>query len=787
LSDLSHKATRAVIYATFLILLVVVSSKSVSGRTEGSLLNPPEQAWFAKAPPLPMADGPAVEVSSVVELIRAIEQAEPGQTILIADGHYMMPRYVQITADNVTLRGASGHRERVVIDGARSRHGELLGITACSGVTIADLTIQNIRFNGFKINSQTNVQKLTIYNCIIHNIWQRGVKGVKVPEEDRRAVRPKQCKIQYCLFYNDRPKRLSDDPGDIADGNYVAGIDVMYPKGWVISDNVFVGIQGRTYEGRGAVFIWHDSQDCVIERNIIIDCDVGLQLGNPHRAEGTKYHCVRCIARNNFITRAPEAGIVVVYTKDCKILNNTIHDPQSRLQRLIRTVFDNDGLVIANNLLSGPGIRNESGSAIEFRSNVIKDLTNAFVEPERGNLHLTYAATEAIDAGSVLEGISDDVDRQPRRTKPDIGADEISIRNTSELRQAITHVRPGATIALQPGHYAGGIYLSSVSGTDNAPITIEAANPNDPPIFSGGGQAMHLSDCNHIILRNLKVMGFPSNGINIDDGGSYETPAHHITLENLTILQIGPKGNHDALKMSGVDHFVVRGCYIEGWGGSGIDMVGCHHGIVEDCTFVGRNGFEQSNAVQLKGGTEHILVQTSLFKNAGQRAINLGGSTGLQFFRPQVRDYEARNITIAGNRFIGSMAPISWVTADGGSVHHNTIVLPKKWILRILQETKDARFKPCHGGIFENNLIVFDSRAEVFVNIGPGTYPETFVFRNNAWHDLKGNRKPSLPTAESGGVYQINLDTNPDVLSEGRVRLSGEKLKDTGAEAYKRN
>ena len=96
--------------------------------------------------------------------------------------------------------------------------------------------------------------------------------------------------------------------------------------------------------------------------------------------------------------------------------------------------------------------------------------------------------------------------------------------------------------------------------------------------------------------------GFPTNGINIDDGGSYDTPAHHIILENVTILETGPKGNHDALEMSGVDHFVVRKCRFEGWGGSGIDMVGCHNGIVEDCTFTGQPGFSQSNGVQLKGG-----------------------------------------------------------------------------------------------------------------------------------------------------------------------------------------
>ncbi len=392
------------------------------------------QDWFPKAPALPSPQGNVVEVSTVEGLIQAVEQAQVGQTILVADGHYLMPRYIEIRADRVTLRGVSGRRDRVILDGVRSLHGELLGLRGCSDVTIADLTIQNVRFNGFKINSESNVQRLTIHNCIVHNVWQRGVKGVKVPEQDREILRPKGCRIQYCLFYNDRPKQLSDDPADIAQGNYIAGIDVMYAKDWVISDNVFVGIQGRTGEGRGAIFLWFDSQDCLIERNIIIDCDVGLQLGNPHRADNVQNHCVRCVARNNFITRTPEAGIVTVYTKDCRVLHNTIHDPQSRTNRLIRTVFDNDGLVVANNLLSGPGMSNESDSEIRFLGNLLQDVSGVFANPSRGDLHLTRAAAEIVDKAMVLaEASNTDIDGQSRGDRPDIGADELA-RNGTAVR-----------------------------------------------------------------------------------------------------------------------------------------------------------------------------------------------------------------------------------------------------------------------------------------------------------------------------------------------------------------
>lgn len=345
------------------------------------------------------------------------------------------------------------------------------------------------------------------------------------------------------------------------------------------------------------------------------------------------------------------------------------------------------------------------------------------------------------------------------------GAQEVRVTDSAGLRAEIGRALPGTTLLLEPGAYDGGLYLENVAGTEQAPITIQGAEPNNPPVFQGGGSALHLADCSHLVLRNIKATGFPGNGINIDDGGSFATPAHHIILENVTVLETGPEGNHDALKMSGVDQFVVRKCHFAAWGGSAIDMVGCHRGVVEDCTFVGREGFSQSNAVQLKGGSADVLVQCCLFQDAGQRAINLGGSTGLQYFRPAVADYEAKNITIAGNRFLGSLSPVAWVTADGGHVHHNTIVLPGKWVLRILQETSDPQFKPCHDGVFEHNLVFYDSRVQDFVNVGPRTAPETFKFRHNVWCDAEGNRRPVLPVPEEGGIYVSSV----------------------GAEAYQRN
>lgn len=406
------------------LFLFAVFASPVAAQDQATL---PNRSWLPSAPSLPPPTAQVIRVSTVDELFRAADDVRPGGTILVADGHYMMPRYFELRTDNVTLRSESGIRQRVVIDGAESRHGELVGIRSCEGVTIADLTIQNIRWNGFKLNSNTGVHRVTIYNCVIHNIWQRGIKGVGVPADNRERLRPKDCRVQYCLFYNDRPKQFSDYPADTAEkfgGNYIGGMDIMYATGWTISDNVFIGIHGRTREARGAIFLWHDSRDCIIERNAVIDCDSGICLGNAHRKAETETHCLRCVVRNNFITRAPESGILADYTTDCAIVHNTIHDPNSRLKRLIRLVHDNDGLVVANNLLSGPPLQDQSSGTVQIVGNVTKVLSDALASVPAGNLHLNGRVSGVTDACELVPNATHDFDGEVRDNPTDAGADQ---------------------------------------------------------------------------------------------------------------------------------------------------------------------------------------------------------------------------------------------------------------------------------------------------------------------------------------------------------------------------
>jgi hypothetical protein len=364
-------------------------------------------------------------------------------------------------------------------------------------------------------------------------------------------------------------------------------------------------------------------------------------------------------------------------------------------------------------------------------------------------------------------------------------AGEVSVKDTAGLREALRNLRPGATVVLAPGEYEGGHYLTGLAGTEKAPITIRGADPAKPPTLRGGGsEGLHLTDVTHVRLQDLRVVGFPGNGINIDDGGTPDTPTRHVVLERVVVEDTGPKGNHDALKMSGVAGFLVRECRFRGWGGSAIDLVGCRDGVIDQCRFEGKDGVLAPSGVQLKGGTRDVSVRRCWFDDCTERAVNLGGSTGLAYFRPPDADFEAKDIEVAGCRFHGGTVPVAFVGSVGGKVHRNTIHRPRKWVLRILQETTEKRFQPCRDGVFERNLVVLGDEVKVAVNVGPGTAPETFALKGNAWFQPGSDRPPSLPVAEEDGVHGVDPKLEDPGGPAMRPSTRDRRLSAVGAHAY---
>jgi hypothetical protein len=349
----------------------------------------------------------------------------------------------------------------------------------------------------------------------------------------------------------------------------------------------------------------------------------------------------------------------------------------------------------------------------------------------------------------------------------ELGEPEISVTvsNSAGLRAAVAAARPGTRIRIAPGVYAGGFYFANLRGETNRPVVLTAEDPANPPVIQGGGNGIQLTDPAFVELSDLVFAGATGNGLNIDDGGTFGTPARQIVLRGLRVRDVGPEGNRDGIKLSGVVGFRVEGCTVERWGtgGSAVDLVGCHEGVIASNLFRHTPATAAANGtgVQAKGGTRDVVIRRNRFEYAGSRAVNLGGSTGLEFFRPPlaagVDHWEAKDLVVEGNTFVGSSSPVAFVGVDGAVVRFNTFYRPQRWLLRILQETTAAGFVPCRNGRFEDNLVAFQSAewSAGGVNIGPNTAPGTFGFARNWWYclDQPSRSRPTLPVAESGGVY----------------------------------
>jgi len=322
---------------------------------------------------------------------------------------------------------------------------------------------------------------------------------------------------------------------------------------------------------------------------------------------------------------------------------------------------------------------------------------------------------------------------------------DVTIDTRAALIDAVNNARPGDIIRIAPGEYGGGLTFRNITGNIGERIVIRGRDPEDPPVFVGGNEGMHFVDPSNVSLIDVSFRDQKHNGINIDDGGDMDQSARNIRLSRIRVAGVGPEGNRDGIKLSGLDGFMLRDCTVERWGngGSGIDMVGCTRGWIVGSTLRHAEG-QGASGIQLKGGTKDVSIINCRFEEAGARAVNLGGSTGRQFFRPPLADAgntEAEQITVSGCLFVGSEAPIAFVSSRDATVKGNYIYRPRKWVLRILQEARGDDFETCGDHIFQNNIIVWHDGdlGQSPVNIGPDTRADAFAFEGNRWTCIDGD------------------------------------------------
>lgn len=355
-------------------------------------------AWLPAAPALDWSSGRVLNVRTTGELLAAVTDLNPGETISLANGEYRLPRTIVLDGKtNVTIRSASGDPAKVVLRGRGWDSGasgdDILHIRRCSGVTLADLTFADCRSYGVKVQAEDGPRDIRLHHCHFRDIGVRGLKGSAGNDPAIRAV---GGSVRFCVFENTRIP-----PADwLFGGDYISGIDLMALEDWVISDNRFINIKGRNGGARAAIFIWVRSRRVTVERNWILGCDRGISFGNPGQStanlpgEALSY-VSDGIIRNNFICGGPDGGIELWHVDGVKVLHNSIWRPRQNWGRGIRVGTGTRRTEIRNNLVHGR-IQREGGEAV-IEGNREGELEGCFADPSIGDLRLKAGTRETIE------------------------------------------------------------------------------------------------------------------------------------------------------------------------------------------------------------------------------------------------------------------------------------------------------------------------------------------------------------------------------------------------------
>ena len=415
-----------VIYGTMLAGMVFVQSIRASALPTSA----------CQAPPLSAPTGNVVTVSTEPDLQRAVANVTAGQTIVIQPGTYNLATgggtlYIHKLVDNVTIRGATDNCDDVILVGAgmatqgNTPYGIWVG--GPNNLLIANLQIRGVYYSPIQLDpNYGGTQSPRIYNV---HLVDAGEQFVKANPLSNLTGGIANGIVEYSTIeYTTAAPLRTDGACAPTPCVYTNGVDVHLGTGWSVRHNLFRNITAPAGAGLAgpAVLLWNGSADMVVEGNLFLNCQRGIAMGLGTTLATEN---LRGIVRNNMFARtASQQGDVAISAESSpsvKILNNTVL-LSGTYPNAIEYRFSTTTNVLIEANLTDSAIRARDGATGSVIGNVTTAPAAWFVNAAAGDLHLTAAATGAIDKAPVLAYVLSDYDGQARPigATSDIGAHE---------------------------------------------------------------------------------------------------------------------------------------------------------------------------------------------------------------------------------------------------------------------------------------------------------------------------------------------------------------------------
>ena len=402
---------------------------------------------------------------------------------------------------------------------------------AASGSRLSNLEISGGYYYGIMLQTNwyqggpatdTGATDVVLEDLLIHSTGRDGIK--LTPKSNRATIR-----------------RVEIHTTGARDNSNADGIDNVNADGMLVEDSYIhdTATTGMYFKG--------GARDVVVQRNRVENTgDAGILVGFDTSVEffdlsanPQYYESIRGIVRNNVVRNTGYSGIGMYASKDAIVANNTIinagrlghsalyfgvtfqdWDPKAGRPANTNPTLRNNLVIQDNNRcveirysselgglsgLSGspnsnwngfnngcvfrdgrPGSTVTAGTLAQWRSGTGADANSkqaAFSVDATGHLP---AGSPAIDAGTTLAQVTDDIDGQARSAPFDLGADEYGQQSTAPIRvngvQPLVPVRGTSaastpvTAGSLPSGSASAVVPSSTPATTTAP-SVSTAKP----------------------------------------------------------------------------------------------------------------------------------------------------------------------------------------------------------------------------------------------------------------------------------------------------------------------
>jgi hypothetical protein len=357
----------------------------------------------------------AVTVNTVAELVQAVEQANSGgdKEILLENGIYSLNSAIVIQSDGMTVRSVSGNRSAVTVQGT-GMVGSVshIFLVQADNFTATDMTLGNVYYHA--IQMQPSAQTPTMINLHVFDTYEQMIKVAYDPGNP--DVHSDNGLVENCLF---------EYTAGIGPQYYIGGVDAHHALNWIVRGNTFKNIRSPSQQlAEHAIHFWNNSQNTLVERNLIINCDRGIGFGLGYQGH------VGGIIRNNMIYHHSsegfaDVGIGLESAPDAQVYNNSIYQEHTYPNAIEYRFTTTTGVIISNNL-TNKTIAGRDGASATCSNNITNAVTTWFANPPTGDLHLLSPVPTVVDQGLFITGLDDDIDRdvRPQGGGYDIGADE---------------------------------------------------------------------------------------------------------------------------------------------------------------------------------------------------------------------------------------------------------------------------------------------------------------------------------------------------------------------------